>query len=444
MGKSIRQRFHFCVLAVMTTIVFFLLPAAEVRADGFRLIGYLPDYDLARLEDTVELEMFTDVNYFSLIPEADGTLSFSDSGSEKQLHDLVKEAHGANVRVGASIGGWGLGDNFSEATKSDNQEKFIDEIVSFVNKFELDSVDIDWEYPTEGQAEQFAVFIEKLSKKLDELAALSITVPSGVAANGQPSGRWEKHFLPEGLKKADWINIMSYDAQIEGHPHHSPLELHEQNLLYWNELLGGNHMNKLTAGIPFYGKSKSGAVYSYREIIKKAAEVPMADEVTIDGETFYFNNKSTVKEKTLKSIETGSLGLMIWTPSLDSMTSSSSRLMDVIVETIHEKEVTLDKSAYLSSVFSSSQMTVWKKLFFAAAVLLIFLGLSLFFGKLLFLLPKTINGRKVNLKGFGKVAGIGLTILGVLSLLYLLLPTLVFLLILGLLILILLFVLRRS
>ncbi|MGX6978848.1 glycoside hydrolase family 18 protein [Vagococcus elongatus] len=438
MKKSIRQRLYPCFLAVIVVVVFFLLPSADVQAEGFRLIGYLPDYDLARLEDTVDLEMFTDVNYFSLIPEPDGTLSFSESGSEEQLHGLVKEAHNSNVRVGVSIGGWGLSENFAEATKADNQEKFIEEILSFVKKFDIDNVDIDWEYPSEEQAEQFALFIKKLNKKLADSATLSITVPTGIAANGQPSGHWGQHFLPEGLKEADWINIMSYDAQIDGYPQHSPLELHEQNLLYWNELLGGNHMNKLAAGIPFYGKAESGAVYSYRDIVQKVAEVPMADEVAIDGEIFYFNNKLTVKEKTLASIELGSLGLMIWTPTLDRTISSPSRLMDVVMETIREEAVTLDKSTDLSSVFSGHSLTILEKLFSVIAVLLIILGVVLFLGKFLFLLPKTIKGRKVNPQALGKAVGMGIGMLGILLLLYLLLPVTIFLLLVSLLLIVLL------
>lgn len=424
-GKKSRA-IIFLFISVLVAMFFILdVPSAlaTTQEKEFKVIGYLPDYEQNRVEDVLEMERFTDINYFSLIPQTDGNLVFTDSGSENNLREIVKLAQKNKVNIGASIGGWGMSDNFSQATNPDNLTNFVKKIVSFAEKNELNTIDIDWEYPAENEATQFDEFITQLKKSLGEVK-LSVTVPSGVAANGKPSGRWDKHFLPATLKKADWINIMSYDAQIEGYEHHSPEKLQEENLKYWNEILGGDAMNKLVAGIPFYAKAGDGAVKTYNQIIEETKEVPKEDTVTIQGKKYLFNNKRTIRYKTQQSIELGSAGIMIWAPTMDTKKGSATHLMGVVSKTIEESGVNDVKTeSFLHRLLERKEgIKSMAIIFTIIGLLLTALGVLWMLGKATNVFPDQIKGRNINKSFLGRISGFLFIFIGVLIVLLTLAP----------------------
>ena len=57
-----------------------------------------------------------------------------------------------DLKIMLSIGGWGAG-NFSEmAADSALRAKFADDCLAKVERYGLDGIDIDWEYPTSSSA----------------------------------------------------------------------------------------------------------------------------------------------------------------------------------------------------------------------------------------------------------------------------------------------------
>ncbi|MBP1039794.1 glycoside hydrolase family 18 protein [Vagococcus sp. BWB3-3] len=426
--KKKHMGIKWCLLMVISLIqLLFLTAPLQVKAveSSFRTIGYLPDYDTKFIEATIDFSQLTDVNYFAVVPQTNGTLKFTDSGHSDQLESLVTEAHKANVRVGVSIGGWGLSDYFAEATSEANQSKFIDEILAFVKKYQLDTVDIDWEYPAEEYADQYVGFIKNLKKALGKKINLSICVPTGVASNGQATGRWENHFKPEALKEADWVNIMAYDAQVEGAPNHSPAELQKNSLNYWNDLMGGDQLGKLVGGIPFYGKAENGAVVTYSKIVAESVGVPNTDSIEIAGQIYYFNSKGTVQKKVQDTIDLGALGVMIWAPTQDAAVKSSNRLMNVVVNTVSANNVSLDEPEFTVSKEPAPEVKSAKWLMYVFVVLIAVVAVLLFRGHLLYLLPKRINGKRVRRANLAKGISVLLFLVDIVLLLFLLLPTLV-------------------
>jgi len=410
-------------------LLVFMYPFINVKGvatEDFRVVGYIPDYDMVHLKQTVDFKQMTDINYFSMVPMNDGKLKFTDSGSSEQLKTLVAEAHKENVRVGVSIGGWGLSDNFSEATNKKNREHFVKEIVRFAAKYKLDTIDIDWEYPSISEANQFTDFMKELRVALPTKVDLTICVPSGVTADGVPSGSWEKHFTPEALAEANWINVMSYDAQSNGYPNHSPLELHEQNLTYWNKVMGGQHLDKLVIGIPFYGKALDGAVLTYQNMIAKLVEVPTSDEAEVNGTVYYFNNKETINKKTQLSIDQQSLGVMVWAPTQDAELNSPRRLTDVITGTIKKNQLSLDKTIYPKAQRVKKSKKTFQfswKLFFTIIMLgVLVFGLWLFSGRGNQWMPDYLGEKKVKKEKFGPMVGLLVTSLSILVLIAILFP----------------------
>ncbi|CAN9442964.1 unnamed protein product [Alternaria alternata] len=137
----------------------------------------------------------------------------------KRLTALKKDD--PTLRIYIAIGGWTFNDPgptatvFSDIARSEeNQKKFIKSLIAFLNKYDMDGVDLDWEYPEapdrSGRPEDFKnfpKFMENLSKELQQTAGrggLSITLPA--------SFWYLQHFDLVKLKKSvDFFNIMSYD-----------------------------------------------------------------------------------------------------------------------------------------------------------------------------------------------------------------------------------------
>lgn len=68
--------------------------------------------------------------------------------TELLLPKVVDGAHASNVTVSLSVGGWTGSKNFSPmVAQADRRKIFINKLVSYIKKFDLDGIDIDWEFP---------------------------------------------------------------------------------------------------------------------------------------------------------------------------------------------------------------------------------------------------------------------------------------------------------
>ena len=120
------------------------LPVVEV---------YYTEYtDKALFPSAEEIRNFTIVNVghgrFVNKKTGDGGITIAD---EELLRKMVALKQGyPELKVKLMIGGWGKNaDGFSMmARDKDKRKLFVDECVRICNEFNLDGVDIDWEYPT--------------------------------------------------------------------------------------------------------------------------------------------------------------------------------------------------------------------------------------------------------------------------------------------------------
>lgn len=402
MGKQVNwKRLVVLTFLFLGSLFVTSFASANESPKGFKVVGYVPDYDYKLVESTIDFTKFSDLNYFNMLPQADGSLAFSGSGSPDRLMDFVKQGHAHNVKIGLSIGGWGNDQAFESATSPANQERFIKELVSTVKKYQLDTLDIDWEYPAADFSQQFESFIINLSEALDGHTSLSICVPTGVAANGRELMDWSQHFTAKALHEADWVNIMSYDAEVAPSDHHSPLFLQNLNLRYWSTLMGGESMGKLVSGIPFYGKANDGSVKTYAQLASSNTNALTSDEVLVDGTSYRFNSKQTVKNKVQDTIDSNALGVMIWTPTHDNPITSGNRLIDVISQTLVDNEFVLE-TAIVPEEKTIRPRAIWwqqKESYLLIALLII----TLLYNKVgSFFIPKKIKGKKVNRQQFSQ------------------------------------------
>ncbi|MCD9088506.1 glycoside hydrolase family 18 protein [Stenotrophomonas sp. SY1] len=343
-----------------------------------RVIGYVMDGP-APLQLTAEkLDV---VNFAFAVVRPDGSVYLPDNVDPARLHALVgKRADNPSLQIVLSIGGWGAG-NFSEAAASDAaRTRFIDSSVALMHQFKLDGLDIDWEYPTLGDADishspddrqNFTVLLEQLRARLDAEGQgkrhylLTIAAAEGRAAAGLE--------LPRIAKSLDWINLMTYDfygSLTKTTGHHaglsaSPLATVEGRttegaVKYF--LDAGVPAEKINVGVPFYGRtfgdvgsanqgrfqkfSSEGGFISWRDIVHtrlnnpdweqhwdEQAQVPWLWNPKERRMVSYEDPRSlALKAEYVKRNGLG--GIMYWEQRQDD----NEQLLDVLHKALHDAQ----------------------------------------------------------------------------------------------------------
>jgi len=242
----------------------------DIPADKLTHINYA----FAELENG-EVEVWD--SYAALEKFYPATDSWADPpgalrGNFNQLR-LMKEKY-PHIKVLISVGGWTGSGGFSDmAATEEGRTKFAQSALRFIQKYNFDGVDIDWEYPVctglqPGRAEDgenFTLLLEALRNTLGNSYLLTIAV----SANPDCLDLIEiEAFEPY----VDWINIMTYDyhGAWEAHygttGHNSPLHNNNDPLSPYlnidaavNYLVNrGVPLQKIIPGLAFYGRSAAG------------------------------------------------------------------------------------------------------------------------------------------------------------------------------------------
>lgn len=157
------------------------------------------------------------------------------SGVFGVLYELRKA--NPNLHLDLSVGGWTLSEGFPwMASDPARRKAFVDSIVHFLERFEFDGIDIDWEYPgSDGavpgmsrpdDAETYLQLIKDLragmdwlTKKTGKKYRLSSAVPA-------TTGKMDKIDWLNVGKYLDRLYVMTYDltgAWERNISHHTPL-----------------------------------------------------------------------------------------------------------------------------------------------------------------------------------------------------------------------------
>lgn len=159
------------------------------------------------------------VDFAFAIVNAQYGLEFTQYNSEDTLYWLVSVAHAAGKKVRLSIGGWTGSVYFSPAVATaENRQVLAQAILGMYNKFGLDGIDIDWEYPgvkgadnnivSSQDSANFLIFLQLLRQTLPPTAILSTAtqVWPFVGPDQAPLSD-----VSAFAKVLDWIMIMNYD-----------------------------------------------------------------------------------------------------------------------------------------------------------------------------------------------------------------------------------------
>ena len=205
----------------------------DLKTSNVVMAYYVPekDYDPAQLP----LDQLTHI-IFSFTNVIEGEMKFRDEVNGEKLKQLVAQRKNyPKLKVMIACGGWGA-DGFSDmAYTAENRKKFIQSVIEFNKAYELDGLDIDWEYPAIPAAntgarpedkQNFTLLMKELREGLNSLdREQTLTFASA---------GWKRYYknieIKEVMKHVDYMNVMTYDQIGATSPftgHHTALGLIE-------------------------------------------------------------------------------------------------------------------------------------------------------------------------------------------------------------------------
>ncbi|WEK55483.1 MAG: glycosyl hydrolase family 18 protein [Candidatus Cohnella colombiensis] len=188
-----------------------------------------------------------------------------------------------NLKLMISVGGWSWSKNFSNlAATEETRRAFANSAVKFLRAYDLDGLDIDWEYPVAGGES----YNSHRPEDKQNFTSLMQTVREALDAAGSEDGRYYLLSIASGqgddfvvnadLAKSsqylDYVSIMTYDYSgswdVSAY-HNAPLYYDKNSTSpsaarfhvnggVTGHLNGGVPNYKLVMGLPFYGKGWTG------------------------------------------------------------------------------------------------------------------------------------------------------------------------------------------
>ena len=336
------------------------------QRDAFEVIAYfhgstedIADYDVGSLTQIIYSFLHLDGNRLTV-------------GNETQAGDIrsllaLRDSH-PDLKVLVAFGGWGGCETCSEVfSQGENRKEFATSVLELLYEYDLDGIDLDWEYPAmqgfPGHAfkpedqQNFTALVRQLRATLGSDYELSF------AASANPlfweaSVEWQ-----EVMPLVDRVNLMTYDL-ISGEvaEHHTAMKsTAEQGISVdsaVSQLLDlGIDARKIVIGAAFYArawdeveaadgdalyrKARFKAFVAYRELDELFASgcVPEWDDRAEapycynpdDGLFASFDDRRSVAAKTRYALDRQLGGIMFWHLAQDTVAGG---LLEAIADTI--------------------------------------------------------------------------------------------------------------
>jgi chitinase len=263
---------------------------AATPATDYRIVGYVMDAPPLPQVSAQKLDV---INYAFARLDPKGNVLFPSPIADQTLATFTGlRKVNPNLKVIVSIGGWGA-DYFSDVALTEaTRQHMADSVAAFIDKYDVDGVDLDWEYPTLAGAgishrpedkRNFSLLLETLRARLDKMSGAHngrhylLTI---AAADGEFVAGIE---LERASRSLDWINLMTYDFHNSLTPttgHHAGLHLSDVapsddragDKAVAQFLAAGVPAKKLNLGAAFYGRAFTGVDPAHDGLQQKYAK----------------------------------------------------------------------------------------------------------------------------------------------------------------------------
>lgn len=218
---------------------------------------------------------------------------------------------------------------------ANNMDKIVNNIYDTVIEYDLDGIDIDWEYPTNNEEwKLYDNLINKINDKFDTYKEKDLTYSSALSA-------WGVKLEKATINRIDQLNYMGYDA-YDKDGWQSTFKVTAVDAMAYYKSLGFNP-KQINLGIPYFarptGKTEHWPVWrdydfgddgywkNYYHNISYAGMVGSA----------HFNSPGMVSDKTAYAINIGLGGVMVFRLACDKFMDDPNCLTKAIGKTINER-----------------------------------------------------------------------------------------------------------
>lgn len=246
-----------------------LRAAADFSVTAYqRLDGDIPSEILRRTDEEIKAyaryyDVYNTVLVFGAVNWEEGEMVFNfedgEAGFARELSALreiiaKRSRQGHEVRIictALADGAGGDGHTGVNVFMAEHWERVADQMVEFLKKYDLDGLDIDWEYPESKEDWQcYDKFIARLDEGMERVKPGAI-LSAALSAWGLGMSR-------ETLARFDQIQFMAYDGQDED-GYQSSLEQAQSGLVEF--VKNGADLKQINIGIAAYGRPLNSAPY---------------------------------------------------------------------------------------------------------------------------------------------------------------------------------------
>lgn len=213
-------------------------------------------------------------------------------------NEIIKQK--ADTRVILSVGG-AFADYFCPAVRTeDSRQAFINACAELINRYSLDGIDLDWEFPglshlgimsCEHCVHDFTLLCKELKKAF----------PDKLITSAMGSDHWDRLENDELKNVLDYVCVMTYDMDDENH---SSMPLTVNAMQGWAN--AGYDKSRLLLGVPFYSRCLNEKYNwtGYNTLIEKVnkgeAEIlsePCQDYIVTDGNRLSLDTPDSIRKK---------------------------------------------------------------------------------------------------------------------------------------------------
>ncbi|WP_313370761.1 glycosyl hydrolase family 18 protein [Sedimentibacter sp.] len=318
----------FLLIIFLTTffINYNLVYGDENKSKEYKVIGYYTAWSSYSgfTPDKLDARKFTHINYaFANIENNKIVLGYPDKdpANLKILNEL--KSINPDLKILISVGGWNWSDKFSDAAETESSRTaFAESCVDIITKYNIDGVDLDWEYPVGGglpantnrasDKQNFTLLLEKIREKLDEQGKID-NKHYLLSIAGGASNYYLNNVEPDKIHQyIDYANIMTYDIRGSWDAYtdfNSPLYNNTQaspqykwsidaSAKAWEK--SGFPKEKIVIGIPFYGylfngvKNDNNGLYQSFQNAKSVSFNTIAKYLNDSDYKRYYDDESMV------------------------------------------------------------------------------------------------------------------------------------------------------
>jgi chitinase len=242
------------------------------------VIAYVFPQDRVIDPSEVDGRKVTRINYaFASVKDGEVVPGFSHDAENLAVLTSLKRKNPA-LTVVISVGGWTWSGAFSDAALTrQSRRRFVESAVRFVERYGLDGVDIDWEYPgmvgngnkfRPEDKQNYTLLLADLRARFDVEGRrlgrhLVVSIATGASTHFLENTEMEKV-----APYVDTVNVMTYDYYMPGIDkvtgHDAPLLASEDDPKHVSAqrsveeyLRAGVPAKKIVLGVPFYARSWS-------------------------------------------------------------------------------------------------------------------------------------------------------------------------------------------